>query len=421
MKRIFSFVLAILMALQATVAFAQSDDEPSTGSVLDAARQKYWGKQDQSAESGSAESGDQGSDQNPDQEPPADNAPRSRRDRGEDSVPYAPIIISFAPGLSFPFGYWDASLSVAAVGSVVRDVEGIDASGVFSVARDIYGVEAAGVFDTARDVNGGQAAGVFNVASGSLQGIQAAGVFNIAQDAPFGLQVAGVFNVAHDINGFQSAGVFNSAGNVSGGQIAGVVNVARDVHGVQIGVVNIAREVDGLQLGLVNISENGVDSLGFIYEPTTDYLYAYWQAGTPFLFALAGYGSTVADSRWDYGQNAVASLGLGTRGRFLFLNIDLDVSAEQMLGYLSYDSFDCYDCSAWDGWRQLAPYPTVKINAGLRLGRHWQIVGGLKMDVEIDSLGSRIPSALKVGRSWDGSLMGQAFSVWPKWYFGFKF
>jgi hypothetical protein len=415
MKRFLVIVLASALAVQGALAFAQDAGEPSEESVLDAARAKYWGANEQQKDASAAEAPAQAAapaDQEPDavveggDEPPSadENLPPPRAEPGR-KARYFPFLISFAPGLSVPFGYRDTSIAVGVVGSLARDVRGIDGSSVFSIARDIDGAEAAGVFVIARNVRGFQGAGVFDVAAGALQGVQAAGLFTIAEK----------------VHGFQGAGLFNIAGDVRGAQAAGLFNVARDVHGVQVGLVNVAREVDGMQIGLVNIAGNGVDSIGLVYEPETDYLYAYWQAGSPFLYTTVGYGSTVSDYRWDNGQSAVASIGLGSRTRFLGLKIDADLSAEQPVGNLPYGSFDyCDPWTSWDGWALIAPYPTVKLSLGLPIGRHFQLIAGFKADIDIASLGARVPSALKAGRSWSGRAFGEDYSVWTKWYFGFK-
>lgn len=413
MKRTLAVAIALALVCQGGIVLAQDSGGPSEESVLDAARAKYWGTQDQNDESaapqGAVESPQDAEVPELDENVPEfdENAPPpSMHMRGRLSGRYAPFLVSFAPGLNFPFGYRDSSVALGVVGTLARDIRGIELSSVFSIARDVRGAEGAAVFSIARNMNGIQGSGVFSIAGGELRGIQGSGVFNIAET----------------VHGFQGSGVFNIAGDVRGGQAAGVFNIAHDVHGVQVGLVNVAHEVDGLQIGLVNIAENGVDALGLAYEPQTDYLYAYWQAGSPFLYTLVGYGSPVADYEWDYGQLSVASIGLGSRTRFLGLKIDADLSAEQALGYLPYASFDWRgDWSKWEGWSQLAPYPTVKISAGLPLGRHWILLAGLKADIEVNSWGSRIPAVLKAGQGWSGRICGEDFTVWPKWFFGFKF
>jgi hypothetical protein len=426
MKRILAIAFALAMVLQGALSFAQESGEPSEGSVLEAARNKYWGSQDSSKDNAQAsrDSGNTAPDAAEDGDAPQSDdcaaPPSSAIDRGE-YARYSPFIISFVPGLSFPFDYRDTSLALGAVGILARDVEGLAAGGVFAMARDVHGLQGAGVFGIAHDIFGLQGAGVFTIAHDMSHGVQGSGVFNIANEVR-GVQGAGAFNIAGDLRGVQGAGVFNIAGDLYGGQAAGVFNVARDVHGIQIGVVNVAREVEGMQIGLVNISSNGIDTLGLLYEPASDYLYGYWQAGSPFLFAIFGYGSTITDTGWSFNQGSVASVGLGTRARFLGLKIDADLSAEQPIGSLPYGSFDYrVSWASWEGWSLLAPYPTLKISVGLPLGRHFQLVAGLKADVDIACFGSRVPEALKVGKSWSGRLFDEDFTVYQKWFFGVKF
>ena len=292
---------------------------------------------------------------------------------------------------------------------------------MFNLSRDVRGLQWAGVFNVSRKVHGLQSAGVFNIADGELVGLQSAGVFNIADGGIAGLQGAGVFNIARGgIAGFQAAGVFNIAGRVEGGQAAGVFNKADRVSGVQIGLVNVAGYIDGVQIGLVNKAGNGVDSIGVTYEPASDFAYVHWQAGAPAVYTVAGIGAPSGDWFRD-GSGFVASLGLGSRARCFGLNVDLDISAEQAIGDLPYGSFDWSgDWASWGGWAMLRPYPSVRLMAGLPLGRHFQIVGGLKADIDLDSLGDRVPEALKRGSSWRGMLWGEGFTVWPKWFFGVK-
>jgi hypothetical protein len=387
MKRFISIFAAAALLCQAAIVFAQDSGEPSTQTVLDAARAKYW--QDKATD------------------PPSDSTDATQPSEGDqfERVSYTPILISLVPGVSLPFGYYDASLVGGAIGNISRDVSGAEGAGVFNLSRDVKGFQGAGVFNIARDMLGFQSAGMFNLVDGNMTGFQGSGVFNIV-----GGRV---------LSPFQGAGVFNIAGRVAGGQFAGVFNKADRVAGVQVGLVNVAEHIDGVQLGLVNIAGNGVNSLGATYEPSTNFVFAHWQAGTPALYTLFGIGSPA--DRWfrDY-SGFVASFGLGSRTRVWGLNIDLDVSAEQAVGALPFGSFDrAMDCGAWEGWSQIRPYPSVRLTAGLPLGRHLQIVGGIDADLDLDSLGQRVPQALK-GDSWRGSLFGEGFTAYYKWFFGVK-
>ncbi len=420
MKAIRSAIVAAALLCRAAIVFAQDSSEPSVQSVLDAARAKYW--QDKAPD---------GSDL------PSDVAPPEASDgaRARNQVPYTPIIISFVPGISFPFGYYDASIVGGAIGNLVRDVSGVAGAGVFNISRDLRGVQGAGIFNIARevegvqdagvfnlvdrDVTGLQGAGVFNIVRGKVTGIQAAGLFNISGKLLAPVQAAGLFNIADEVRGFQAAGAFNIAGNVAGGQAAGVFNKADRVAGLQVGLVNVAGHIDGVQIGLVNIAGNGVGSLGLTYEPASDFAYLHWQTGTPALYTVAGIGAPSGDWLRDY-TGFVASFGLGSRAHCFGLNVDLDVSAEEAIGSLPYSSIDKSDWSAWEGWSMMRPYPSARLMLGLPLARHFQVVGGVKADIDADSLGNRVPESLKRGSGWRGALFGEGFTVWPEWFFGVK-
>lgn len=393
MKRIFSIAVAAVLLCQAVGIFAQDSGEPSLKSVLDAARKKYWARQ---VEPSSADA--QAAPDAPESDAPeSDSKPRGR------DFPYTPMLISFVPGVSLPFGLHDVSIAAGVIGSITRDVRGVEGSSVFNIARKVRGVQGAGVFNLAKETRGVQGAGVFNMASG-VSGIQGAGVFNMAGDIT-GVQGAGVFNMAGDIKGVQAAGVFNSAGKVKG---------------LQVGLVNVARDVDGVQIGLINIAGNGIHSLSVVYEPAASFGHAYLQFGTPALYTVAGIGVPCNDWTFDY-AGAVASLGLGTRSRVLGLDLDVDLSAEQAIGALPYGSFDWEgDWSAWEGWSMIKAYPSLKITAGLPIGRHVRLLAGLKADIDVDALGNRVPEALKKGGSWGGRIFDESFTVWPKWFFGLK-
>jgi hypothetical protein len=297
----------------------------------------------------------------------------------------------------------DVSVAAGVIGSVTRDVRGVEGSSVFNLARNVRGVQGAGVFNLAKETRGAQGAGVFNMAK-DVSGIQGAGVFNMAGEIT-GIQGAGVFNMASEVKGVQAAGVFNSAGKVKG---------------LQVGLVNVARDIDGVQIGLINIAGNGIHSLSVVYEPADLFAHAYLQFGTPALYTVAGIGAPFSDWSCDY-TGAVASLGLGSRSRVLGLDLDIDLSAEEAIGALPYGSFDPQgDWSAWEGWSMIKAYPSLKITAGLPIGHHWRLLAGIKADIDVDALGNRVPEALKKGGSWSGRIFDEGFTVWPKWFFGLK-
>lgn len=428
MKRFILIFAAAALLSQAATVFAQDSGEPSEQSVLEAARAKYLQDKGADAEAPQPAQAPEADTQSQEQPPASAEEPAV--------VPFAPILISFVPGISFPFGYYDAALAAGWISNMTRDISGAEGAGVFNIARDVRGFQGAGVFNLTRKVLGFQSAGVFNIVDSDFTGFQGAGVFNIVNGAFSGFQGAGVFNlggkvrapfqgagvfnIVEEIYGFQGAGVFNIAGKVVGGQAAGIFNSADSVVGVQIGLVNVAGHIDGVQLGLVNIAGNGVDSIGATYEPETGYAYAHWQAGTRALYTVAGLGAPSGDWFRDY-SGFVASLGLGSRTRAFGFNVDFDVSAVQAIGALPYDTFDASgDWSDWEGWAMMKAYPSIRLMAGLPLGRHLQAVGGIKADIDVDALGGRVPEALKAGSSWRGSLFDLGFTAYYKWFFGVK-
>ena len=68
----------------------------------------------------------------------------------------------------------------------------------------------------------------------------------------------------------------------------------------------------------------------------------------------------------------------------------------------------------------IRPYPALRISASLPIGRHWKAFAGLKADIDVNALGDRVPEALKAGEGRKGNLFQEAFTVWPKWFFGLK-
>jgi hypothetical protein len=172
MKR-FITVIAAALLLQAVTVYAQDEgDEPSIHSVLDAARAKYHSAMRKAKEA--VENSDEGRKD----EAPAEAAAEAPA-LAEAPVPYTPVLLSFVPSLSVPFGYYDVSVAAGCIGTIAHDVSGASAAGVFNIERDVRGAQGAGVFNIAREVRGAQGAGVFNLAE-SVRGVQGSGVFNIA-------------------------------------------------------------------------------------------------------------------------------------------------------------------------------------------------------------------------------------------------
>ncbi len=329
------------------------------------------------------------------------------RDRGEnDRAYFTPVYLSLVPGLSFPFGSWDVLVAAGAVGAAVHDVDGLMGSGVFNLSNNIRGAQGAGVFNIA----------------GEVRGLQAAGVFNLSGDL-VGAQSAGVFNMAGEVRGVQAAGVFNMAKDIDGVQVAGVVNVAGRVSGVQLGVVNVADELDGFQIGLVNIAKDGVNGLGLLYEPQSDYSWAYWQNGSRYLYTILGAGLPTGNlGSSPMGLVVAAGLGsrFGGRGHGYAPWLDVEILAAQEIGAELQAMYEAERAGlAWSG--SFAPsWPELRLRLGLPLSHRLALVGGFVMDIDVGGA-SGLPTGLKTGWRRDSSFFDANFTTYTRWYLGLKF
>jgi len=417
MKRIV-FALAALLAATAIALVAQDADE-----VLEKARQEYL-----DAAGGTIPDDGTGSDggttvivivESPDPAESRESYP-AELDAGR-----WPLVFNWVPGVGIPFGSVDASLAFGAVGSLVRSLEGIQASSVFSLAEGkVEGFQVSGVFNIAGGtLEGFQSAGVFNIAGGSVEGFQGSGVFNIAEGVE-GFQGAGVFNIAEGIEGFQGAGVFNIADNVEGTQLAGVFNVAGKAEGFMIAPINIADSLDGVAIGLVNIIGDGVNEIGFEYAPALDIASAVWRNGTKSLFSIVRLSAPAENLPEAWDAKLALSVGLGTRlalGRGSW--IDFDLSGERVVD----DEFRTGAVAALDSgdwlalWRAFAPYPSLGLGAGGRLGPFTTWLGA-RVDVELPGL------VATDGRwqdpespTWTGETFGLDWIARPRLVFGVAF
>ncbi len=417
MKRIV-FALAALLAATAIALVAQDADE-----VLEKARQEYL-----DATGGTAPDDGTGDDggttviivvEAPDPAESGESYP-AELDAGR-----WPLVFNWVPGVGIPFGSVDASLAFGGIGSLVRSVEGIQASSVFSLAEgSVEGFQLSGVFNIAGgSLEGFQAAGVFNIAGGSVEGFQGAGVFNIASAAE-GFQGAGVFNIADDVEGFQGAGVFNIAGNLEGTQLAGVFNIAGHAEGFMIAPINVADSLDGVAIGLVNIIGDGVNEIGVEYAPSSDIASLVWRNGTKSLFSLVRLSAPIENLPEAWDSKLALSVGLGTRlelGRSSW--IDLDLSGERVVDEALTDgaagALDSGDLLAL--WRAFAPYPSIGLTAGGSLGpfKAW---AGARVDVDLPGL------AATDGRwqdplmpTWSGETFGIEWIARPRLVLGLAF
>jgi hypothetical protein len=422
MKRQVLTCIAAFAVVFAAASFAQDSGEPSEGSVLEKARQKYQDDQKKEGqEEGLAPAQSQGAE-----EAAPKSAPSGEPAEAASGAIYVPVMVSFVPMVSFPFGLFDVSLSGACVGALVHDVNGIAGAGVFNLTHDIRGVAGAGVFNIGHDLKGVEGAGVFNIAHDVL-GAQGAGVFNIAHRVQ-GVQGAGVFNMADDFRGIQASGVFNIAGDLSGLQVAPIVNVAKRVDGVQLGLVNVADEVEGFQLGLVNIAREGVQGPGLYFEPETDWLFAYHQNGSRRLYTVVAAGAPRGD--WfSSSDGAVVSAGLGTRigGGKNEGYLDIEAAACQAYRPLR-DSLDQLCAARNEGEADSAVvrlassfslYPELRVRLGMPLIGKLSLVGGFSTDINLGDC-PNLPESRKAGYAYSDTWFGEDFTAYTNWFIGLK-
>jgi hypothetical protein len=419
MKRFVCIALVAALGARLPSVFAQGFSEPDEQSVLEKAREKYAkGEESKEIQEAPPSAETQGTPQEPEtpelQANPQDAAKR----------PYFPMVLSFVPGIQNPFGFYDTSLALGAIGSAVGTVKGFQGAGVFSIAEEVDGFQVAGVFNIAGKVEGFQGSGVFNIAE-RVRGSQAAGVFNMSNEMEGTLQVAGVFNMAEKAKGSLVAGVFNAADTVSGSMIAGVFNVADSVHGAMIGLVNVADHLDGPAIGLVNLIGNGIHELGIQYVPSEDMTYLQYRSGTAGVFALyyAGVGS---EDWFKDGDSLIVGVGLGHR--FLMdekgAGLDLEFSAEQELYPERREALaaaaDAEDSRAF--FDQFCPYPSIRVSLNVPLFSSLRVFLGLETDFDVPSWGAYVPDRLRkssiTGEGWTDEIFGLGFTAWPKLFFG---
>ena len=348
---------------------------------------------------------------------------------GDDGLRYTPFLVGFVPGISMPFGFYDTSLSLAAIGAVTGDVYGFQGAGVFNIADDVGMVQGAGVFNIADSLTGFQGAGVFNI-TGQANGFQGAGVFNIA-DQSNGFQGAGVFNIADQAHGVQAAGVFNIADEMHGVQMAGVVNVADKASGVMIGLVNIADELDGVAIGLVNIIGNGIHDLSVDYQFSSGMAYATYRSGTPFVYAAFSAGQPAAEfMRTPVGLST--GVALGHRFRILFLTADVELGVETPVDAadiaLALRSLPDADPSRPETLLPLAsafsPFGSLRASFGFGNRKGFGPYAGIKADFAPSASGA-VPAAMRSAfgsaEPYVANVFGVDLNIWPKWFVGIKF
>ncbi len=344
--------------------------------------------------------------------------PAPARVSREAEHPYFPFVFSFVPGVSFPFGIYDTSVSAAPIGAITGSVYGLQGAGVFNISDgDIHGMQGAGVFNiTGRQVGGFQGAGVFNIAGG-IRGAQGAGVFNIAEEVR-GIQIAGVFNIADEMHG---------------AQLAGVVNIAGKADGAMIGVINIADELDGVAIGLVNIIGNGIHDFALDYQFDSNMTYAAYRSGTPFLYAAFTAGQP-SNQFLRTAEGLTVGSALGHRFRFLFLTADIELGMEtpvdpatlsaiyQDLTTTSYDDFGKVEFSSL--LESSRSFGSLRASFGFGNRRGFGPYIGIKADFAPTG-SSQVPAAMRssfgTAVPYTVTLFDTDIDIWPKWFVGIKF
>jgi hypothetical protein len=321
----------------------------------------------------------------------------AQSDRDRDNAGFFPVVVSFVPGISFPFGgtystnfgfgmlmsdvhnlYGVQTSSI--IGTASGNVLGVQANGIGTVTQGrTTGFQASGVFNVAEDrVVGGQFGGVFNVAQGNVVGVQSGGVFNVAEGDVFFLQNAGVFNVAEGtVRGAQVGGVFNVAGDVTGAQVAGVFNVAEKVKGVQIGLVNVSDEMYGVPIGLINIVREGI-STPAVWFDEGGRSWASLQRGSNLFYGLV-YAGGDPDEIFTNSPIFIGGAGGGIRlggkpDRRLFL--DMDVSVKTEIDAAKFGT----DVATWN----LTAVPSLRGTLGFRLFGRFSLIGGAYADLRFN-------------------------------------
>jgi hypothetical protein len=431
-------IAALVLVTACGMLSAQSKDWPDESSILDQARKNYQNQNDRQ-------------DQKNDLKQSLDEVITDWVDENfaqpkEERIPFTPLVISFVPGLSVPFGDYKTIVALGIIGSGVKEFYGVQAASVFSLADKggaglqssgvfnicggtFLGVQAAGVFNIADgSLQGGQAAGVFNIAGNGSGPVQLAGIFNIAGNSFSGVQAAGVFNIAgRQMKGIQAAGVLNVADGLDGVQVSGVVNSAGKAKGLQIGLVNIADSMEGLQLGLINIALTGIHSTGMYYDDN-NFSYVFSQNGTNNFYTLFYAGMKIED--WLVNNDSLTiGAGFGFRTKLWNMYIDTDVSAKSY-ATTYFDKVAAKLQATGMGWSSVynalaktavpPVFPNVRVSLGLPILLGMELFGGVSADIAVDSL-YVTPESVRGGTHYDATILGRNVDIYPKLFFGIKF
>jgi hypothetical protein len=275
-------------------------------------------------------------------------------------------------------------------------VHGIQQATVFNIhSGEIRGIQSSSVFNiTDGNVWGIQGASVFNVVDGEVRGIQGSGFASIAGYQVQGVQAGGAFSMSPRIRGVQ-AGAVTLADDVRGVQL-GAVNMANSVRGAQIGVVNLANEVNGATLGVLNLVRFGIHDVSLTLDDRGGSWLAF-QNGTETLYTIYQLGLRQGNLESD-NVEILSAAGLGTRIWSGTIHLDADLSAMVQASGPQV-------------------FPSFRITGGLRLGRRFAVIGGVRFDGLLLFNGQE-PEEAHSGRSF--TVLGDGIEVFPHVFGGIK-
>jgi hypothetical protein len=317
----------------------------------------------------------------------------------EKETPYSPVLFSFSPGLSIPWGGpYRTNLALGVIGVDSADVFGLSFGGLFSTVKG--------------DLSGVQFAGISSVATGAALGWQGSGVVSVAQDM-WGAQTAGVVCSARDVRGLQLSGVINSAKDVWGAQVSGLVNSARVVRGTQIGLINLSESMYGIPIGLFSYTKNGIRDVG-LYFDSYGRDYAFVTTGTNNFYVFA-YDIIRQNGGWN--RPSLDDFGLGAGYRIIErpLRLDVDLSARLYpTGYASFTNAYGATFKVVDG----LVLPMARCTLALPLGKRFELFCGITVDTIVDGFGldGLTPSVYGSFQFYDHQVL-----LFPAVFAGFRF
>lgn len=256
----------------------------------------------------------------------------------------------------------------------IGNSSGLNAAGGASlVAGNFNGLLAGGLLTaTSGELVGAQVGGLGAYAGGPVTGALVGGLGTFTGGPITGAQVGGLGNVLPArITGIQVAGLFNLATDVNGLQVGGVFNLAQNVRGLQIGLINMARRVDGAAIGVLNLQADG-GMRGYELLGSNALMgQAAFRSGNPRSYGLIALGGSVRNDAtvWAVG------FGLGTH---FGVTQGLRPGFDMLLYKLNEDKL-------WSGGLSLLQ--TNRLTLGIPLGKRWQLVGGVALDIVLSNPG----------------------------------